>query len=164
MTDGPAADRPDPPPGPRRARRVAWRLAGLAVGLVAVAGLAVGAVHGARSTAAQADDQQVALGQLDVAYYDCLAAQVHSLVGPGQLVVVSTADPGNWATLAKAVAPWAVMTEDRQRAVAVLQMAPRRGTGSCLGSVVVARYPDGRTRVGTGGSLPGDEPPPMTPL
>ncbi|HEX4081470.1 MAG TPA: hypothetical protein VHX40_00785 [Acidimicrobiales bacterium] len=164
MTDGPAADRPDPLPGPRRARRVAWRLAGLTVGLVAVAGLAVGAVHGARSTTAQADDREVALGQLDVAYYDCLAAQVHSLVGPGQVVAVSTANPGNWATLAKAVAPWAVMTDDQRRAVAVLYLAPRHGAGSCLGSAVVARYPDGRVRVGTGGSLPGDEPPPMTPL
>ncbi len=164
MTDGPTADLPDPPPPPRRVRRVAGRLAGLALGLVAAAGLAVGAVHGARSAGAQADDQQVALGQLDVAYYDCLAAQVHSLVGPGQVVAVSTANPGNWATLAKAVAPWAVMTDDQRRAVAVLSMAPRRGTGACLGSVVVARYPDGRVRVGTGGSLPGDEPPPMTPL
>jgi hypothetical protein len=163
MTDGPAADRPDPLVRPRRARRGAWRLAGLAVGLVAAAGLAVGAVHGARSTGAQADDRQVALGRLDVAYYDCLAAQVHSLVGPGQIVAVSTANPGNWATLAKAVAPWAVMIEDQRRAVAVLSMAPRRGTGACLGSVVVARYPGGRVRVGTGGSLPGDEPPPMTP-
>jgi hypothetical protein len=164
MTDGPAADPLDPPPGPQRARRVAWRLAGLAVGLVAVAGLTVGAVHGVRSTATQADEQQVALGRLDVAYYDCLAAQVHSLVGPGQVVAVSTANPGNWATLSKAVAPWAVMTEDEPRAVAVLQMAPRHGAGSCLGSVVVARYADGRVRVGTGSSLPGDEPPPMTPL
>ena len=129
-----------------------------------MAGLTVGAVHGVRSTATQADEQQVALGRLDVAYYDCLAAQVHSLVGPGQVVAVSTANPGNWATFSKAVAPWAVMTEDEPRAVAVLQMVPRHGTGSCLGSAVVARYPDGRVRAGTGGSLPGDEPPPMTPL
>jgi hypothetical protein len=166
MTDGPAADRPDrdPPAGPRRGRGIALRLAGLVVGLVAVVGLTVGAVHGARSSGAQADDEQVALAHLDVAYYDCLAAQVHSLVGPGQVVVVSTANPGNWATLAKAVAPYATMTEDQRQAVAVLSMAPRHGAGACLGSVVVAHYADGRVRVGTGGSLPGDEQPPMTPL
>jgi hypothetical protein len=143
---------------------MAVRLLGLAVGLAALCGLAVGAVHGARSSGAQADDQQVTLAQLDVAYYDCLAAQVHSLVRPGQVVVVSTANPSNWATLSKAVAPWAVMTEDQRRAVAVLSMSPRHGARTCLGSVVVARYADGRIRVGTGGSLPGDEQPPMTPL
>ena len=165
MTAGPAADRPDPdPPAGPRGRGIAWRLAGLVVGLVAVAGLTVGAVHGARSSGAQADDEQVALAHLDVAYYDCLAAQVHSLVRPGQVVAVSTANPGNWATLAKVVAPWGTMTEDQRQAVAVLRMAPRHGAGACLGSVVMARYPDGGVRVGTGGSLPGDEQPPMTPL
>ncbi len=164
MTDGPAADHLDRRTGSRGTRRVARRLTGLAVGLVAVVGLTVGAVHGARSTGAQADDQQVAVGRLDMAYYDCLAAQVHSLVGPGQVVAVSTASPGNWVTLAKAVAPWAVMTDRERRAVAVLSMAPRHGAGACLGSVVVARYPGGRLRTGTGGSLPGAESPPMTPL
>lgn len=136
------------------------RLAGLVVGLVALGGLVVGAVHGARSTATQADGHQVALARLDDAYYDCLATQVHSLVRPGQVVVVSTANPGNWVTLSKVVAPWAVMAEDRGRAVAVLSLGSRHGTDACLGSVVVARYRDGTVRDGTGASLPGDEQPP----
>ena len=151
-------DRIDRRPGTAR------RVLGLAVGLVASAALVLGAVHGVRSTAADADDSALASARVDVAYYACLAAQVHSLVRPGEVVAVSTADPGTWATLSKAVAPWAVITASPGQAVAVLSLQPRHGGGACLGQVVVARARDGLVRRGTGASLPGDEPPPPTPL
>ncbi len=162
MTVGPA-------PGPAAARHASavptWgRLAGTAVGVVAFLCLAVGAVHGVRTTAALSDGAAVASGRLDVAYYDCLATQAHSLVGPGQTVVLSMANPGDWATLGKVVAPWARVSRDAGRATAVLSLEPKPGPGSCLGDVVVARYPSGATRRGTGASLPGSGPPPATPL
>ena len=72
----------------------------------------VGAVHGVRTTASLSNGAAVASGRLDVSYYDCLAAQAHSLVGPGQAVVLSMADPGDWATLGKVVTPWARVTRD----------------------------------------------------
>lgn len=142
-----------------------WRAA-LAAGVLALAagGLAVGGVHELRAAADQASDQQVAQANLGNRYYSCLAAQARSLVRPGQVVKVSTTNPGNWSTLSKAVAPWTVMTNDADRAVAVLSLGPARGHDACLGSAVFARYHDGVVRRGSGGSLPGHGPPPATPL
>jgi len=133
---------------------------GLALALVALGALVVGSVHGARSSVGRADAGAVASARLDDAYYECLAAQAGSLVGPGLLVDVSTADPGSWATLVKVVAPRDVLTTAQTGSVAVLTLTRRPGPGACLGSVVVARYPNGSVRDGTGGSLPGDESPP----
>lgn len=135
-----------------------------AVGLAAVAGLAVGAVHGARSADSLTGARSVALANLDDRYYDCLSTQVRSLVRPGRLVVISTANLGNWSTLGKAVAGWAVVTDERRRAVAVLSLAAHHRSGACLGSVVVARYRDGTVRLGHGASVPGPGPPPAQPL
>jgi len=141
-------------------RSLALRLVGLALALVAVGALVVGSVHGARSSVGRADATSVTSARLDDAYYGCLAAQTESLVGPGLVVDVSTSDPGSWGTLVKVVAPRDVLTTDQARSAAVLTLARRSGPGACLGSVVVARYPNGTVRDGTGGSLPGDESPP----
>jgi len=130
---------------------------------VCLGSLVVGAVHGGRAAAARETPSQVSAWRLDLAYYGCLSAQTHSLLRPGQVVDVSTADPGAWVTLAKVVAPFAVMTTRRPGHV-LLTLATRPGPGSCLGSVVVAREPSGAVRLGTGGSLPGHRLPPQTPL
>lgn len=166
MTWGPGPDRTDPPAPPpvRLDRSLALRLVGLGLALIALGALVAGSVHAARSAVGRAGPVAVSSARLDVAYYGCLAAQTGSLVGPGLVVDVSTADPGAWATLVKVVAPRDVLTTDEGRSVALLTLARRRGPGACLGSVVVARYRDGSVRAGTGGSLPGDEAPPPTPL
>jgi hypothetical protein len=147
-----------------RARLVmAGGVASGALALVCLGALAVGAVHGGRAASAQGSPAQVSAWRLDAAYYGCLATQVHTLIGPGQVVDVSTADPGAWVTLDKVVAPFAVITTRRAGHV-VLTLANRPGPGSCLGSVVVARGPSGVVRIGTGGSLGGHRMPPQTPL
>jgi hypothetical protein len=128
-----------------------------------LAALTFGAVHGARSSSVQARPAQVAAWRLDIAYYDCLSAQAHSLVHRGETVDVSMADPGPGVTLAKVVAPFAVLT-DRARDHVVLTLVTRPGPGTCLGSVVMARDPSGTRRTGTGASLPGRARPPQTPL
>lgn len=130
----------------------------------AVAGLAVGAVHGARSAASLEGPRAVARANLDDRYYACLTAQARTLVRPGQTVEISTANLGDWGTLAKAVAGWAVLTDHRARAAAVLSLESLPGPGACLGSVVVARYPDGSVRRGVGAAVPGSGPPPSQPL
>lgn len=161
MIPGPGPGRTDgsAPHALRLDRSLGLRLVGLALALVALVALVVGAVHSVRSTAGRAGAPSVASANLDDAYYGCLAAQVDSLVGPGRAVDVSTADPAAWATLAKVVAPRDVITTDRGRSVPLLSLAPRRGAGACLGSVVVARF-GATVGDGTGGSLPGDEAPP----
>ncbi|HVC71161.1 MAG TPA: hypothetical protein VNC61_12975 [Acidimicrobiales bacterium] len=137
----------------------------VAAGLVGVglAGLAVGAVRGVRATAARADPAEVSAWRLDLAYYDCLSAQAHSLLYRGETVDVSMADPGSGVTLAKVVAPFAVIS-DRRSGHVVLTLVARPGPGSCLGSVVVAHDPTGGVRTGGDGSLGGRRSPPATPL
>lgn len=142
-----------------------------AVTLVAAAALVAGAVHGVRSAAVLSSDSQQAQARLDDEYYACLQTQAHSLVLPGTTVELSTSSPGDWATLAKATASWATLTDDPRRAAAELSLLDvgTRTPGSCLGSVVVARYRGqqgrpGPVRVGTGASLVGGSGPPPTPL
>jgi hypothetical protein len=134
------------------------------VTVVALVGLVVGAVHGVRGSVAQGSPTQVALATEDDAYYACLTIQAHHLVRAGQVVDVSRADLGSWATLGKVVAPWTVVTTRRADAVAVLSLRQVTGGGACLGSVVVARYRNGVVRTGFGASLAGRGPPPATPL
>lgn len=145
----------------------AWARAGRGLGalaalVAAAATLGVGAVHGARLVPAEASDAQAAAWRLDAAYYRCLAVQARSLVAPGETVSVSRADLGAWGTLAKVVAPFAVMTDRPGHVVLSLRHQP--GAGSCLGTVVVARTPGGRVEVGRGAAVAGPGPPPTTPL
>ncbi|HXR27129.1 MAG TPA: hypothetical protein VN771_04645 [Candidatus Baltobacteraceae bacterium] len=138
------------------------RIVAVTLMLACVTGLGVGAVRGIRATAAQADPTEVSAWRLDLAYYDCLSAQVHSLVHRGQTVDVSMTDPGPGVTLAKVVAPFAVITAHPSGHV-VLTLVTRRGPDTCLGSVVVARDPSGAVHDGRG-SLGGRRMPPQTPL
>jgi hypothetical protein len=142
---------------------VVSRIAAIGLAGACVAGLAVGAVRGVRATAAQADPAEVAAWRLDLAYYDCLSTQAHSLVHGGETVDVSMSDPGAWVTLAKVVAPFAVITA-RSSGHVVLTLRTRTGPGTCLGFVMVARDPSGAVRDGRGGSLTGHRQPPQTPL
>jgi hypothetical protein len=147
-----------------RARLVmAGSVASALVALVGLGSLAVGAVHGGRGSSAQGSPAQVSAWRLDAAYYGCLSAQAHSLIRPGQVVDIPVSDPGAWVTLAKVVAPFAVMSTRRSGHV-VLTLANRPGPGSCLGSVVVVQELSGLVRTGTGGSLTGHRVPPPTPL
>jgi len=164
VTPGPGSNRTEPPVAsqdhPRRP--LPGRLVGLSVTIVALVGLITGAVHGSRATAAQASRQEVAQARLDIAYYDCLTRQVANIIGPNQRVVVSTANPGAWATLSKVVAPRDVMTTEEKSAVGILSLKP--DLDGCLGSVVVVRYRDGTGAQARGPTLRADEGPPSSPL
>jgi len=147
------------------ARRPALLLCALSVGVAGIAGLGTAAVHAVRSTANLAGNAQVALAREDDRYYGCLETQVRSLVPQGSVVIVSTANPGNWATLGKAAAPWAqIVVPGSSGAIAVLSLVQRPSGAACLGSTVEARFADGRVAFGTGASMPGEGPPPATPL
>ncbi len=148
-------------------RRRAAALVLTAATVVAVVAVGVGAVHGARTVAALSSPGSVASAALDDAYYACLATQVRSLVRPGTTVEVATADPGDWVTLAKATAPVATLTADPRRAVALLalrQTLDPETPGTCLGSLVVARFPAAgpvrRIATGRGASVTGTRLPP----
>lgn len=142
-----------------RHRRAPVRIVALIILVTALAVLAVGAVHGARSTAALAGDRQVTTARLDDAYYDCLDTQAHSVARPGELVDVLTSNSSAWVTLVKVVSRWAILTTDAARARVTMTLVPRRGANTCLGSVVVARWRSGTVHYGTGATLTGGPPP-----
>lgn len=143
---------------------MAVRLVALVVAVAALIGLVVGAVNGVRSADADARPSSVAGAQLEDAYYSCLSTQAHSLVRPGQTVAIPINPLADFVTLAKVVTPWTPITFRPTGAAAVFSLRTSRSPGACLGTVVVARYPDGRVRRGTGASLPGRGPLPVTPL
>ncbi len=135
-------------------------LAAVVVGCVAVVGLAVGAVHGVRGTAALSSEQQVTQWQADAAYWDCLDTQAHSLFRTGERVWLDTTSVVTTVALGKVLGPWAVIEATRRRAQAYVALVPHHGPGACLGSVVVGRFPGRRgagtvVRVGSGASVAG---------
>jgi hypothetical protein len=139
--------------------RPSVRLAALITLAISISALAVGAVHGARSTTALAADRQVATARLDDAYFDCLATQARSLAQPAERIDVLNTYSSAWVSLVKVVAPWAVLTTDAARAQITMTLAPRIGANTCLGSVVVARSASGAVHYGTGATLAGGPPP-----
>jgi hypothetical protein len=136
-----------------------------ALAVVGLAGLVTAGIHAARSTSALAGAAQVALARRDDGYYGCLETQVRSLVPKDSPVVVDTDNLGDYTTLGKVVAMWARMVPPGSTyAVAELSLAPHPTGPVCLGSAVKARFRSGRVSFGTGASMPGEGPPPPTPL
>ncbi|HEX4218289.1 MAG TPA: hypothetical protein VHZ02_07970, partial [Acidimicrobiales bacterium] len=119
-------------------------LACLAVAGTAVAGLAVGAVHGVRGTTALSTDRRVATWTLDNRYWACLDTQARSLIDPGARVWLDTTNFGTTIALEKLLAPWAFIVSSPGQASAYLTLRTKPGPGSCLGSVVVGRFPGPR--------------------
>lgn len=139
------------------------------VGLTAVAGLGVGAVHGVRQTSSLAGTAQARAWQDDSSYWACLDAQARSLVSPGEHVWIETHSLATVFTLDKVLSPWAIVVRYRHQATTWVSLRARTGSGTCLGKVVQARYPGPFgpgtiVRTGTGGSFPGDRSLPSTPL
>jgi hypothetical protein len=95
--------------------------------------------------------------------------QTHSLVSPGQPVLLDPSNLADFITLLKGVGSWVRIADPPSRAVATLSLRDDvPGSGACLGTQVVARYPGRRggstVRVGTGASVAGHGPPPAPPL
>jgi hypothetical protein len=131
--------------------------------------LAVGAVHGVRSTTSLSTDRQVATWNLDNRYWACLDTQARSLVRPGAHIWLTDVNFGTAIALEKLLAPWVYLVNRPEQASAYLTLRTQPGPGSCLGSVVVGRFPGPAgpgsiVKVGRGASLPGHEQPPATPL
>ena len=141
---------------------------GVVLAAVALGALAVKAAHGGQAVGALVGRAPVAQARLDQAYYRCLDIQAHSLVSPGRPVLIEGPDFGAYVVLLKAVGSWVTLAGHPSSSAVALSLDDRRGPGSCLGNVVVARRrgPGGRTeiRVGSGASVPGTGPPPAPPL
>jgi hypothetical protein len=140
----------------------------LVLAFAAVAGLAVGAVHGARQSSTLASAADARAWQTDEDYWACLDAQAHSLAAPGERVWLDTHNLSDWVTLEKVFGPWADVVNERGQAGVRVSLRPAKGRDQCLGTVLVGTGPHGAggraiVRVGTGGSLRGHRPLPTTP-
>ncbi len=162
----------DGPPAPHgRNWLPTWlqTIAGLVVAAVALSGLAVQGYRGNRTVDVQRSVSTIHSAQLDDAFYHCLDVQTHSLVSPGQPVIIDESNFANFITLLKAVGSWVRIADPPSTLVAFLSLRDNvDGPGACLGTVVVARYSKGpfraTVRIGSGSSVPGHGPPPAPPL
>jgi hypothetical protein len=137
--------------------------------LVARVGLAVQAYRGNSTVAVQLQPKAVRDAALDDSFYRCLDVQARSLVSPGQPVLLDPNNLPDYITLLKGVGSWVRIADPPSRAVARLSLRDNvHGSGACLGTQVIARYPGPHhrvtVRVGTGASVAGHGPPPAPPL
>jgi hypothetical protein len=134
-------------------------VAGLALGVGALAALTVGSVHLARQTTAVTDPAQVHADEMDAHYYQCLNTQARSLVHPGEPVRL-TGSLAAVVTLGKVLGGWAVLTTSDH--AVQLTLLPTQA-GGCYGFVVAGTFP-GATgvspieRLGHGASVRGTMP------
>jgi len=144
-------------------------LVGVVVGAVALVALGGQAVRGNRVVGAQLSARSVHDASVDDAFYQCLDTQAHSLVRPGQTVVLSTDNLADVITMIKGFGSWVTVADPPSRAQVTLTLHDGPAApGTCLGTRVVATTvgPGGVrvVRLGTGAQVPGQGPPPAPPL
>ena len=105
----------------------------------------------------------------DAAFWNCLTAQAHSLVAPGERVQIDRQGLAAGVMLEKAVGGWTILVTNADQASAVLVLKRDNHRASCLGSVVVEYAPGsnlaGRPeKIGSGASDRGSGSLPSTPL
>jgi hypothetical protein len=129
-------------------------LGGLLVAALALGALGSTALHAngaqTRLTSAQ---HQAAAARAD-AYYACLSAQAHSLIGAGNVVYLPRPTLGQWATLTKVIGGWARTTLQVSRANLALTLQHSGRAGSCDGDdlIAITRQADGHVVIARGRS------------
>jgi hypothetical protein len=120
-------------------------LAGVLVGLCALAGLASTAVHATQSEAQLVSHTDIRQADESNAYYSCLEAEAHSLVRPDDVVYLAEPDLARWVTVTKAVGGWADLTLHRSQATVALLLEHTSKGPTCAGDVLLSiRHPHGR--------------------
>jgi hypothetical protein len=128
------ADRPQP------------GLAGILVGLVALAALGIGAVTASRSETSQLSARATRDATISNQSYSCLTAEAHALVRPSDVVFLGETNLYRWVMVIKSMGGWADFTTHQSRAtVAVLLEHVAHGP-SCGGNTLLAirREPGGK--------------------
>ena len=125
-----------------RARMALGAAAVVLLALVALAATALGANH-SESTLTSARNATAA--DRNNAYYACLSAQAHSLIGPKDVVYMPRPTLGQWATVIKVIGGWAHETLDLHAANVALSLQRSTESHGCNGDVmvVIIRLPDG---------------------
>ncbi|HVB91058.1 MAG TPA: hypothetical protein VND70_03060 [Acidimicrobiales bacterium] len=108
------------------------------VGLLALGALGFGVVQAAHAESRLTSPVAVRADAQSDAYYACLDAQAHSLVGPHDVVYLGEATLDRWVTVIKAVGGWADMTVHRSRATVAIVLVHATGGPSCAGDVFLS--------------------------
>lgn len=145
------------------------RAAGVVVVVAAGVGLVGQAARGAHTVNTQRQSPAERSASLNDAFFSCLDSQARSLVSPDQPVRLDASNLSDFIILLQGVGSWVTIADPRSDAVASLSLRNNvSGPGACLGTVVVAHYTPPRhgvsVRVGSGATVPGNGPPPTTPL
>ena len=153
----------------RRRRRIVAILTTIALAVTGLVALTYSGLRSVQGIATRSSSGQMVQWQHDVSYWNCLATQARSLVGPGERVEIDKQGLASKVILEKTVGGWTRMVSSTQRPSAVLALENDQSRHSCLGSVVV-EYPPGASlrgppeKIGSGGSDPGKNVLPATPL
>jgi hypothetical protein len=81
--------------------RVRAGLGGLVVGLIALLALGAGVLHADQGETRLTSAHAIVQAERSNAYYACLNAQAHSLVGPHDVVYLDRPTLSEWVTLTK---------------------------------------------------------------
>lgn len=153
----------------RHRRQIVRNLTTIALAVTGIIALTYSGIRSVQGITSRSSSGQVVQWQHDASYWNCLAVQARSLVSAGERVEIDKQGLASKVILEKTVGGWTRMVSSTQSPSAVLALENDRSRHSCLGSVVV-EYPPGTRlrgppeRIGSGGSDPGKNVLPATPL
>jgi hypothetical protein len=133
-----------------------WRatIISAVVGLLALGGIGVTAVHAARSETSLATPALVRSAAQSDDYFDCLRTQAHSLVTSHDVVYLPNPSLENWVTLTKVIGGWVRLTLRPDSSTVAMVLSHGTGGDTCQGDylVTIRHLPGGRDRISRGRS------------
>jgi hypothetical protein len=160
--------KPDDGPVSHR-RQIVRILATIALAVTALVGLTYSSFRSVQGITSRSSSRQVVPWEQDASYWSCLAIEARSLVTPGERVEIDKQGLASKVILEKTVGGWTRLVSSAQDPSAILALESNHSQNSCLGSVLV-EYPPATglrgtpEKIGSGGSDPGRNSLPPTPL
>jgi hypothetical protein len=128
----------------------------LVVGLIALLALGAGVLHADQGETRLTSAHAIVQAERSNAYYACLNAQAHSLVGPHDVVYLDRPTLSEWVTLTKVLGGWATESLRLDRSTVAVALLHSPGPGSCEGDAVftIRHRAGGRTVIARGMQAP----------
>lgn len=150
-------------------RRIVRILTTIALAVTTLVGLTYSSIRSVQGVTSRSSSRHQVQWQQDVSYWSCLAIEARGLVVPGERVEIDKQGLASKVILEKTVGGWTRLVSSAQNPSAILALENDHSERSCLGSVVVEYPPGSRLRgppekIGSGGSDPGTNSLPATPL
>ncbi len=113
------------------------RCGGAAILIVALIALGLGTWHAARAESRLSSSKYKASALHSDAYFECLSAQAHSLIGPHNVVYLPDPTLNEWVTLTKVIGGWAHESLNLHASNLALTLQRSGQSGTCDGQVLV---------------------------